>query len=105
MLKRSSKPASRQPCRPSPPPPPYGNQLQPGVTGLLELPRLRRRVSDRHHARCDACIDADPRQTPDIRGARGKAIAARKRAIREWEEAHPGADYDPDLFRRTSSRG
>ena len=43
---------------------------------------------------------ADPRQAPELRGRRGAAIAARKQALREWEASHPGAAYDPDLFRR-----
>jgi CRISPR-associated endonuclease Cas1 len=57
-------------------------------------------VTDARHIRCDACIAADPRQTPEVRSRRGKAIAARKRALREWDVANPGVDYDPDYFRR-----
>ena len=30
----------------------------------------------------------------------GTAIAARKRALSEWDKANPGAVYDPELFRR-----
>jgi hypothetical protein len=52
------------------------------------------------HVRCDACIDADPRQTAELRGRRGAAIAARKRALHQWEESHPEADHDSDFFRR-----
>jgi transcriptional regulator with XRE-family HTH domain len=37
---------------------------------------------------------------PEIRGRRGAAIAARKRALSEWDKANPGAVYDPELFRR-----
>ena len=36
------------------------------------------------HVRCDACISADPGQTPEVRGRRGAAIASRKRTLREW---------------------
>ncbi|HXY46064.1 MAG TPA: hypothetical protein VEH29_17900, partial [Acidimicrobiales bacterium] len=36
-------------------------------------------VTNRRHVRCDRCIGADPRQTPELRGRRGAAIAARKR--------------------------
>ena len=57
-------------------------------------------VSDSHRVRCDACIAADPGQTPAIRATRNAAIAARKRALAEWEEANPGVAYDPELFRR-----
>jgi hypothetical protein len=50
--------------------------------------------------RCETCIAADPRQAPEVRGRRGAAIAARKRALSEWNKANPGAVYDPELFRR-----
>jgi len=35
-----------------------------------------------------------------VRGRRGAAIAAQKRALREWEEAHPAVAYDPEYFRQ-----
>ena len=57
-------------------------------------------VTDSRRVRCDACIAADPRQTPEARSRRGAAIAARKRALREWDQANPGIEYDPDCFRR-----
>ena len=46
------------------------------------------------------CIAADPAQTPEIRGRRGAAIAARKRALAEWDAANVGVAYDPELFAR-----
>jgi hypothetical protein len=57
-------------------------------------------VTNPRHVRCDACSAADPAQAPEIRGRRGAAIAARKRALSEWDKANPGAVYDPELFRR-----
>jgi hypothetical protein len=57
-------------------------------------------VTNPRHARCDACIAADPAQAAEIRGRRGAAIAARKRALAEWDKANPDAVYDPELFRR-----
>jgi CRISPR-associated endonuclease Cas1 len=57
-------------------------------------------VTNRRHVRCEPCIQADPRQTAEIRGRRGAAIAARKRTLREWEESNPNVDYDPELFGR-----
>jgi len=57
-------------------------------------------VTNHRHVRCEACIAADPAQAPEIRGRRGAAIAARKRAQSEWDKANPGVVYDPELFRR-----
>jgi hypothetical protein len=57
-------------------------------------------VANHRHVRCDACIAADPASSPEIRGRRGVAIAARKRALTEWEKANHGAVYDPELFGR-----
>jgi CRISPR-associated endonuclease Cas1 len=57
-------------------------------------------VTNHRHVRCDACIDADAQHTPEVRGRRGAAIAARKQALAAWERANPGALYDPELFAR-----
>jgi len=57
-------------------------------------------VTNHRHVRCDPCIAKDPGQTPELRSRRGQAIAARKKALRAWEEANPGVSYDPDFFRR-----
>jgi hypothetical protein len=57
-------------------------------------------VTNPRHVRCDDCIAADPAQAPEIRGRRGAAIAARKRALSEWDKANPDTVYDPELFRR-----
>jgi hypothetical protein len=56
-------------------------------------------VTNPRHVRCEECIAADPAQAPEIRGRRGAAIAARKRALAEWDEANPGAVYDQILPR------
>jgi hypothetical protein len=39
-------------------------------------------------------------RAPEIRGRRRAAIAARKRALAEWDKANPDVVYDPELFRR-----
>lgn len=57
-------------------------------------------VTNSRHVRCNGCIDADPGQAPAVRGVRGAAISARKRALRDWDEANPGLKYDPDYFAR-----
>lgn len=57
-------------------------------------------VLSHRHVRCNACIAADPRQTPELRGRRGAAIAARKLVQQEWEAAHHDEVFDPDYFRR-----
>lgn len=38
-----------------------------------------------------------------MRSRRGSAIAARKRALRDWDEANPDVAYDPALFDRKIS--
>jgi len=67
---------------------------------LWTCPDCGGQVTNQRHVRCDTCIGADPRQAPEVRGRRGTAIAARKRALAEWEAANPGTTYDPDLFDR-----
>lgn len=57
-------------------------------------------VTSVHRVRCDACISQDARQTPAIRTSRAQAIASRKRALVEWEKAHPGTVEDPAYFAR-----
>jgi hypothetical protein len=54
-------------------------------------------VSNPRHIRCDACIAADPRQTPALRKSRGAAISARKQAEAAWQ----GASVDPDAWEKT----
>jgi hypothetical protein len=69
---------------------------------LWTCPECGGAVTNPRHVRCEACIGADPAQAPEIRGRRGAAIAARKRAQSEWDKANPGVVYDPDQFRRDS---
>ena len=52
-------------------------------------------VTQRHRVRCDACIDRDPRQTPDLRAKREAAISARRQAEAAWK----GVGMDPEFFR------
>jgi CRISPR-associated endonuclease Cas1 len=73
---------------------------QSAALPLWTCPDCGGAVTNPRHVRCEACIDADPASTPQIRGRRGAAIAARKRALTEWDNANPGTVYDPDLFRR-----
>jgi CRISPR-associated endonuclease Cas1 len=67
---------------------------------LWNCPECGGQVSNARHVRCEECIAKDPSQAPAIRANRGRAIAARKRALREWDEANPGVAYDPEYFRR-----
>ena len=73
---------------------------QPAALALWTCPDCGGAVTNPRHVRCEACIDADPASTPEIRNRRGAAIAARKRALTEWDRANPGTVYDPELFRR-----
>jgi hypothetical protein len=74
--------------------------VQPAALALWTCPDCGGAVTNPRHVRCEACIVADPAQAPEIRGRRGAAIAARKRALSEWDKANPGTVYDPELFRR-----
>ena len=55
----------------------------PSSLPLWSCPDCGGPVADPQHVRCEACIVADPRQTPAIRKKRAEAIASRKRALRE----------------------
>ena len=44
-------------------------------------------------------VSGRPRETPETRGRRGRAIAARKQALAEWSATNPDLDYHPELFR------
>ncbi len=74
--------------------------VQPAALPLWTCPDCGKAVTNPRHVRCEACIAADPASTPEIRGQRGAAIAARKRALTEWDKVNPGVVYDPELFRR-----
>jgi CRISPR-associated endonuclease Cas1 len=73
---------------------------QATALALWTCPDCGKAVTNPRHVRCEACIAADPTQAPEIRGRRGAAIAARKRALTEWDKANTDAVYDPELFRR-----
>ena len=73
---------------------------QPAALPLWTCPECGGAVTNHRHVRCDACVAADPAHSPEIRGRRGAAIAAHKRALSEWDKANPNTVYDPELFRR-----
>jgi CRISPR-associated endonuclease Cas1 len=73
---------------------------QAAALPLWTCPDCGGAVTNPRHVRCEACIAADPAHSPEIRGRRGAAIAARKRALTEWDRANTGTVYDPELFRR-----
>ncbi|MDA8356747.1 MAG: CRISPR-associated endonuclease Cas1 [Actinomycetota bacterium] len=57
-------------------------------------------VENPRHIRCEACNAKDPRQAPAVRANRGRAIAARKRALRELGDAGLPGHCDRDWYRR-----
>lgn len=57
-------------------------------------------IRDHRHVRCEACMAADPRQSLELRGRRGRAIATRKRQLRAREEVGLPAWADRDWYRR-----
>jgi hypothetical protein len=67
---------------------------------LWSCPDCGGAVSNHRHVRCDACIDADPRQTPELRGRRAAAISSRRRKEAQWEDANPEVYWDPDYLDR-----
>ena len=66
----------------------------------MDCPDCGGAVTNYCHVRCKSCIESDPAQAPETRERRGAAIAARKRALSEWDKANPGTVYDLELFRR-----
>jgi CRISPR-associated protein Cas1 len=73
---------------------------RPATRPTWTCPSCGAAVANHRHVRCEACIAADPRQAAEVRGRRGAAIAARKRALTEWDKANPGTVHDPEWFRR-----
>jgi len=57
-------------------------------------------VTNHRHVRCDQCISADPRQSAELRGRRGAAIATRKKAQQQWTDTHQVESCDPEYFHR-----
>jgi hypothetical protein len=72
----------------------------PAALALWTCPDCGGAVTNPRHVRCETCIAADPAHSTEIRGRRGAAIAARKRALTEWDRTNPDTVYDPELFRR-----
>jgi CRISPR-associated protein Cas1 len=68
------------------------------ATRLWACPDCGAPVTDPRRVRCESCVAADPRQTAEHRGKRGRAIAARRKAQASWEAAGGGGDFDPDAW-------
>lgn len=67
---------------------------------LYSCPTCGRQVQNARHVRCEACNAKDPRQAPAVRASRGRAISARKRALREQADAGLPEHCDRDWYRR-----
>lgn len=70
---------------------------EPEPLPLWRCPECARPVTDPRRVLCDACAAAKG-HTPTVRQTRGRAIAARKRALTERVAAF-GADIDPATYR------
>ena len=57
-------------------------------------------MANPRHIRCEECNSTDPRQAPGVRASRGRAISARKRALREHADAGLPEHCDRDWYRR-----
>jgi CRISPR-associated endonuclease Cas1 len=67
---------------------------------LYSCPTCGSAVENTRHVRCAACNAKDPRQAPAVRASRGRAIAARKRALRERGDAGLPEHCDQEWYRR-----
>lgn len=65
---------------------------------LWTCPQCGGAVTGRMRVRCASCIEADPSQTAEIRGRRGRAIAARLQANRDWEDSGADGQFDPTAW-------
>ena len=65
---------------------------------LWRCPDCGSNVADARRVRCNACIDADPSQTPVVRGRRAKALAARRRQQVAWETSGGAGTFDPQVW-------
>jgi CRISPR-associated protein Cas1 len=66
--------------------------LQPS---LWRCPQCGGEVPNPRRVRCNACISADPRQRPELRKSRARAISARRQAEAGWSRKHhPGLVID-----------
>lgn len=53
-------------------------------------------VANARRLRCDACIEADPRETPALRANRARAISARRQREAKWAAINDGAPVSPE---------
>lgn len=67
-----------------------GNQ-----SGLWTCPDCAGPVGDPRRVRCESCIAADRRQTPQLRASRAQAISGRRQAEAGWSAHHPAGPVDP----------
>jgi CRISPR-associated endonuclease Cas1 len=71
------------------------------AAALWTCPDCGGAVSDPQRVRCDGCIDADPRQNAELRGRRGRAIAARRRTAAAWEASGGDGPFDRRCGRKS----
>jgi hypothetical protein len=70
----------------------------PAALPLYSCPECGGPVANPRHVLCQTC-QAGAGHTPAVRQTRGRAIAARKRALKERVTAF-GADVDPAIYRQ-----
>ncbi len=74
-------------------------EVAPGAP-VYSCPSCGGAVAKARHIRCAACIAEDPGQAPAVRASRGRAISARKRALRERADAGLPEHCDRDWYRQ-----
>ncbi len=79
---------------------PHQRPGSPANAPVYSCPSCGGTVANPRHIRCDDCIAKDPRQAPAVRASRGRAILARKRALRERADAELPEHCDRDWYSR-----
>jgi len=72
-----------------------------GAGSVYTCPDCGVPVGSARRVRCDACIGADPSQSPGLRQSRARAISSRRRAEAGWSAHHPAGPLDPTWWEQT----
>ncbi len=71
-----------------------GTRTEPAALSLWSCPECGGQVDNPRRVHCEACIAKDPRQTPQLRQSRARAISSRRQAEAGWSAHHPAGPVD-----------